>query len=530
MKPHRPTIATVQAVECPPSPNERHQFTTTTNCDYCGRGAVVINGKIVYVPTEKQDEYHKASAPNVLFYGGRGSGKSKCGRWDAHMRAMTYPNFKYCILRRTYPELESSHLIDIHQEMKLLGGTWNATAKQARYPNGSVGFYRHCAQDKDVLDLLSAEFHLMFFDEISTFEWDMFRKLQASCRVSDSYRESIGKWLEASVRAATNPLGVSAEMVNRYWIVKDISREEEDAYYNPNDWLSIKANVEDNPYLSAKEYKARFSGMPAHVLKAWVDGEFSIENALFDLRPTWINAAGQRKPYHVTPDLDLAKILRTAVMYRSIDAGWYPDPTVCLWIAHLGNRHIVLHEKMWYKTPAYKIAEEIKHEDQWLMQQAYPDTEFKNLPKMKVAMTYCDPSMDINTTADIRTVKEIYEANGIPMECSINDREMFATAVHQALAEEAGDGLPRLQLYVYGPRGCPYLARTIPQMRFHPKQFKKMDDHKDDHAVVALAYYLMSHSADPRRDIPFGRALPKWMQPKTGETKVLGSESVKERY
>jgi hypothetical protein len=51
-------------------------------------------------------------------------------------------------------------------------------------------------------------------------------------------------------------------------------------------------------------------------------------------------------------------------------------------------------------------------------------------------------------------------------------------------------------------------------MRFHPKQFKKMDDHKDDHAVVALAYYLMSHSADSRVDVNYGRQVPKWMLPK----------------
>jgi hypothetical protein len=485
-----------QAVECEVSPNEKHSFTTSTTCDHCGRGAVIVNGEVLYVPSIKQNEYHQSTAKNTLFYGGRGSGKSVCGRWDAHMRALSVPGFKYCILRRTYPELEKSHLIDLPREMKLLGGDWNATSKIARYPNGSTGFFSHCQNDQDALNLLSSEFHLMFFDEISTFDWEMFRKLAASVRAPEKMR-ALG--VNPMVRAATNPLGASAEMINKYWVAQDVDLDE-DPNYNPKHWYAIKANLEDNPYLS-EDYREQFSGMASHIIKAWVEGEFSIENALFDLRHYYVNEAGEKKPWHVINDLDLPKIIRSAAIYRSIDAGWFPDPTVVLWIAHLGNRHIVFNEMIKWKTPAVEMAELIKKEDE-------------RLGISKVAMTYCDPSMDINTTADIRTIREVYEANGISIECSINDREMFATAIHQSLAEQAGENLPRIQFYVQGRKGCPYLVRTLPQMRFHPKQFKKMDDHKDDHAVVALAYYLMSHSADSRVDVNYGRQVPKWMLPK----------------
>jgi hypothetical protein len=312
------------------------------------------------------------------------------------------------------------------------------------------------------------------------------------------------------VRAATNPLGVSAEMIDRYWIQKDITLDE-DPYYNPADWYAIKANIEDNPSIDADQYKARFSGLPEHVRKAWVDGDFSLENALFDFRPKM-----NGRPYHVINDIDLPKVLKAAVVYRAIDAGWFPDPTVCLWIAHLGNRHIVFNEKIWYKTTAADIAEEIKAED-------------KRLGVQRVAMTYCDPSMDINTTADIRTIKEIYEAHGIPMENSINNREMYATVLHNALAEQAGDALPRIQFYVEGRKGCPYLVRTIPQMRYHPTKQKAMDDHKHDHAVVACCYYLLSHSADSRSEILYGRPLPKWMRPKEIARFLLGSDNVREK-
>lgn len=460
--------------------------------------------KVLYSPHPKQLEYHARTEPNVLFYGGRGSGKSTTGRWDAHIRALSYPGFKYCILRRTFPELLKSHLIDLPREMKLLGGDFNATNKVANYPNGSKGFFSHCQNEQDVLNLLSAEFYLMFFDEISTFEWEMFTKLSASVRVP------VKSGLTAMVRGATNPLGISAEMINRYWITKDVTLDE-DPYYNPNDWYAIKANVEDNPSIDAEQYKARFSGLPEHVRKAWVDGEFSLENALFDFRPRMMG-----KPYHVTNDIDLPKILKSATVYRAVDAGWFPDPTVCLWIAHLGNRHIVFNEKVWFKTTAEDISEDIKAED-------------KRLGVTRVAMTYCDPTMDINTTADIRTIREIYERCGIPMECSINNREMYATVMHNSLAEEAYEGVPRLQLYVNGRNGCPYLSRTIPQMRYNLKRLKAMDDHKDDHAVVACCYYLMSHAADNRSDMPVGQSLRPWMKEKTTDRFILGRDNVRER-
>lgn len=469
------------------------------------------DGKVVtlYEPTEKGLEYHMRTEPNVLLWGGRGSGKSTIGRWDAHMRALAHPGYTYVILRRTFPELNRSHLVHVPREMKLLGGSFNQTDKIASYPNGSKGFFSHCATDDDVLNLLSAEFALAFFDELSTFEWEMFTKLAASVRVP------VGSGLTAMVRAATNPLGPSAQKVLEYFVDHSVDYEE-DPDYIPTDWYSIKANLEDNPYLDREQYRKRFSGLPAHVRKAWVEGEFVLENALFDLKPTIRLPDGEIKQYHVTHELDLPKILKAATVYRAVDAGWFPDPTVCLWIAHLGNRHIVFHEKTWFKATAAEVAADIKEEDEYL--------GIKN-----VAITYCDPSMDINTTADIRTVKEVYEANGIPMECSINKRDWFATAMHNGLAEEAGEYLPRLQFYTAGPKGCPNLVKTIPQMRYDAKKTDHMADHHNDHYVVTMCYYLMSHASDPRTfGGPDGRlTLRPWMKEKRDARKPLGYDQVR---
>lgn len=511
-----PKFADSQRI-CRLSEDGRHRFLPPSNqCADCSIGGVIVNNEVLYVPTEKGVEYHLRTDPNVLFWGGRGSAKSTTGRWDAHMRALANPGFSYIILRRTFPQLQQSHLKFIPREMALLGGSFNQTMKKAMYPNGSIGFFSHCATEDDVLNLLSAEFSLAFFDEISTFEWDQFTKLAASVRAP------VGSGIIPMVRAATNPLGPSAMKILEYFVDKNVDPDE-DPDYNPNDWYAIKANLTDNPYLPTEQYMKRFSGLPPHVRKAWVEGEFSMENALFDFRPTItkepVDDNGSPlpiivKPYHVIKHMDIEKVVKSATIYRAIDAGWFPDPTVCLWIAHLGSRHIIFNEKTWYKTTAVDVATDIREED-------------KRLGVSRVAMTYCDPTMDINTSADIRSIKELYEDNGIPMESSINKRDHFATAMHNALAEEAYEDTPRLQIYNNGARGCPMLVRTIPQMRFDEKDTKFMADHKQDHWVVAACYYLMSHSSESRKEHHPQGPTPKWMQSKQVKMFRLGSDQVR---
>lgn len=209
-------------------------------------------------------------------------------------------------------------------------------------------------------------------------------------------------------------------------------------------------------------------------------------------------------------------------IYRSFDMGFFPDPAVCLWIAHLGNRYIVFKERLWFKTVASDIAKDIIEDSEG----------------MKVSITYCDPSMDFQTGADVKTIKDTFEENGVPMECSVNNREHYAHAIHTALVEEVvlreedehGPRIvvPRLQIV---KNGCPYLIRTIPIMHYDEKRPLAMADHKHDHAAVALAYFLISHSTNEHR--PFSAVkTPRWMRSKStnSERFVLGKEGVRDRF
>lgn len=245
----------------------------------------------MYEPSPKQLQFHLNTKPNLLGWGNRGGGKSMMLRFDAHMRGLSVPDCNMILVRRSYPELMRSHLIHIKTEMKLLGGDYHATDHIAYYPNGAKLFFSHVASEADSLNLLSAEFLAAYFDELSTIPWDFFVRLCASVRVRE------GSGLTAVVRAATNPLGPSAAELFSYFVNKDVDPEE-DPDYNPDDWDSLKIQMEDNVHIDQEQYKKRFAGMPAYLKKAWLDGEFALENQLFDFHPT-----KDKEPYHVIPSL-----------------------------------------------------------------------------------------------------------------------------------------------------------------------------------------------------------------------------------
>lgn len=467
----------------------------------------------MYEPFEKQRLFHESDATNLIAWGNRGGGKSVMLRMDAHMRALSVPNSNLILIRKTYKQLESSHVYfqglpwsSLKQEMELLGGTFHSTKYICYYPNGSRLFLSYVGHENDALNLLSAEFLAAYFDELSTIPWEFFLKLSASVRVRP------GTGVKAVVRAATNPLGESTPEIMKYFVDKDVDFKE-DQDYLPDEWHSIRIGMEDNVHIDVDQYKKRLAGagLPEHVKQAWLYGTYTDEEALFTFYPFKENGE-----WHVIHDLDIEDLIKKATIYRCYDHGYNPDPAYCAWIAHLGNRYIVFHEKQWNKTVIKDIATDIKAID-------------KDLGVTRIVTTFCDPTLDFHTGQDVRTMKDIFEENGVPMEPSINSRAQFASAIHTALADVVKLSedvvVPRIQIY---SRGCPYLVKSLPLMRYDQKHPMEMANHKHDHPVVALAYFLISHSSGtfaPYED----SQMPKWMRPKKSNRFVLGSDGVRNR-
>lgn len=219
-------------------------------------------------------------------------------RADAHMRCLSVPGATCILIRKTMKQLEQSHLLDINKEMQLLGGYYHGTKHCAFYPNGSRLFFSYVGHAGDALNLLSAEFLAAYYDELSVIPWEYFQKLNASVRTSGTFKDM---GLKGVVRAATNLLGESAHEVVKYFVNRDVGYDEDENYFQ-DDWGCVQINMEDNPHLDVEQYKRRFAGLPEHVRRAWLYGEYADENAIFTFRPRVDN-----QPYHVIDSMPLMK-------------------------------------------------------------------------------------------------------------------------------------------------------------------------------------------------------------------------------
>lgn len=490
-----------------------------------------VNGKVkwLFVPTPSQTVAMEATETNLFIYSNRGSGKSHVMRWMCHALALAIPGYKYAILRTSFPELTLNHLIFLKDEMDSMGGEaegyyYHKTEHICYYANGSMGFFRQAETDEQVKNVLGVEMFLCVFDEAPTFKWEHMAMIAASVRVP------AGSGLKPLKRYLGNPIGECIDELWMYFVDKDVDLLK-DPEYRQEDWRAIKLRLEDNVHLDIVAYRKSLAGagLPEHIRKAWLDGERADEKAMFAF---FTNKDG--KPYHVVSefprwgesnrqvishDTEGWHIPDWVKIYRSYDHGYHPDPAVCVWFAIIGRMIVVFKEKTWLRTIVEDIADDIVKESKG----------------MKVSMTYCDPTIDINTGADIETMRDKMENHGVPMEPSVNSREHYAAAIHSALQSEiewgSGDTMvrkPRIVFLQGSGIGVPLTIKYLPMMRYDDKNPMEMADHRHDHLPIACAYFLMS-VIPTTKNVVVGPP-KKWLQPKKSERKVLGSNNVRRRY
>lgn len=465
-----------------------------------------------YVPSPKQVDFHESMVPNCILEGTRGTGKSLAIRNDAHMRSLAHPGHVYLIIRRTMGELKKTHIKFIKSEMEKIGGRFNSSDAIAYYPEvdgkQSIGFYGSCDTEDEMMKLLGGEYHTIYFDEITTFTSEQITKIGTCARVP----EELG--LMARIRGGTNPIGVGAEYIHKYYITKDVPPEE-DPDYIPGDYEAIHTTLADNKHISEEAYRKRFAGLPEHIRRAWLDGEWVVEGAYFnDFRPT-LNGESWHV-IHELPQINGEPMLQCPwlMVYRVLDWGFSPDPAVCLWIGVLPNgRAIAFKEADWLMTPASQVAIQIERRSAGL----------------RVVQTYADPTVFLNQQAtELNSIGDIFADNGVQLTKSRNDRASIGFAIHEWLNTLLEDGKPKLQIYAppHPPPGygCTKLAKTIPLMRVeknHPERIAN----GNDHWVIGLGYFCQGQigsSSEPGNPT----TIPWWMNLASNRA-VLGSESVR---
>ena len=225
-----------------------------------------------YRPFPRQQQFHDSTAKYRLFGGAAGPGKTKALLWEAILQALAVAGADTLLLRRTYPELESSLLTYFRRDVpRALYKSYNESKHIVTWTNGSTTRFGYCRNESDVYQYQGAEFLFIGIDELTHFtlkQWQ-FLTSRNRCSVPGSSCRMAG---------ATNPGNIGHAWVKALWVdlVPPPGFERSDLYA-ARDYDFIRARIDDNPiYANDVEYRRTLEALPEHLRRAFLDGDWNI--------------------------------------------------------------------------------------------------------------------------------------------------------------------------------------------------------------------------------------------------------------
>jgi len=439
-----------------------------------------VRGKALYTPTAKQLVFHNAGARNVLYGGAAGGGKSHALRWDAYIRCLARANYRCLLLRRTYPELESTHLEMVPVDLaEGLPGEFLKSDRKVTFPNGSLLRFGHCEDEAAVGKYLSTEYDAIYFDELVTFTEKQFLMIRSRAR-------STKPGVKPVIRAGTNPGGPESHWVRRRFIWQDITAKE-DPRYRPEDYLYVPATLDDNPHIDQAEYAANLESLPEELARAYRFGDWDIFPGQYF--GEW------RKDRHLSREH--VEHAREHPRVLLMDYG-YVKPGYVGWMVHLPEGHAYLEDE-------YVPVRVSPHEQGVEIGLRTKARGLKRLLYLVYDWQMETPSQDTGERI-IETVRRGIRAAGVAVGPRKADKDRVnGWPRFRAWLKDAPDGQPWLTV---SPQ-CKYAARTIPALVSDGTNPEDVDSDGEDHAADALRYWAMSRPS-PGGSRPVASQVKPW--------------------
>jgi phage terminase large subunit len=252
--------------------------------DATGRIGRAIRFSDYYNPFPRQAEFHKCPAKYRLFGGAAGPGKTKALLWEAIRQASHTPRVDTLLLRRTFPELESSLLSYFRRDVpRELYSNYNEAKHLITWHNGSTTRFGYSASENDIYQYQGAEFLFIGVDELTHFtlgQWQ-FLTSRNRCAVPGTIPGMAG---------ATNPGNIGHAWVKALWVDRrPAPGMDRPGQYDPNEYAFIRATLADNPlYKDDADYRKTLDALPRHLRQAFLEGDWNVFAGqyfdLFDVR------------------------------------------------------------------------------------------------------------------------------------------------------------------------------------------------------------------------------------------------------
>lgn len=417
-------------------------------------------------PNPRQKEFFLSKTKHTAYGGARGGGKSWAMRRKFVLLASNYAGLRLLLLRRTFAELETNHILPLLSELNGFA-KYNQTQRVFKFPNGSILKLGYCDAEKDVYQYQGQEYEVIGFEEATQFTPFQMQFIATSNRTTRTD-------FTPRMYYTCNPGGPGHDYIKRLFIDRDFLPEED-----PNDYSFIPARVSDNDALMTADptYVRNLKALPEHLRRAYLDGDWDvIEGQYF---------TEFRRETHVCKPFAIPADWRR---FRAMDWG-YNDPCCVLWFAVSPDKRVYVYREIYQnQTLAADMAALIKQEngvDRCSYTVASPDMWQKR---------------GIRDAMGGESIAETFQRAKVPLIKADNSRIVGWQRVRENLAL-APDGLPYVQIF----ETCTNLIRTLPLLAIDPHNREDVGDGCEDHAGEALRYGLMSRPS-PAKAKPSSKA------------------------
>ncbi len=429
-----------------------------------------------YLPTKKQELFHKSTANEVLFGGAAGGGKSFAVVMDAIDTCLRYKGICVYVFRKTLRELEDTLIPVAREKIPDNIGSYKSVSHEIIFVNGSILRFRYLSCDQDKYKYQGAEINALYIDELTHFTKSQYDFLKSRLRANKSLN------VKPFVRCTSNPGGVGHAFVKSYFI--DVAPPYE-IYTTTvkseilDKVLTVKrqyipALVTDNPHIN-DEYIFELENKPKALRDAFLLGKWdAFEGQVFS---EWLNDSDHyedRVNTHVITPFALNPEFKR---YRSFDFG-YSRPFSVLWWA-VDTKGVAYLYKEWYGASGDNVGIKLTPSQIaiGILERDKGDS---------ICASFADPSIWDSSRGD--SVALQMEKEGVFFLPGDNARLSGKMALHDRFKlDESG----KPSLYVFST--CRQVIRTIPALCYDPFAPEDIDTNSEDHIYDAMRYFLMSN-------------------------------------
>jgi len=188
----------------------------------CEEDELTLRLSKYYKAFARQEQFHLSRRKYRLFGGAAGPGKTKALLWEAIGQALSVAGSDTLLLRRTYPELESSLLAQFRRDVPQdLYTSYNEAKHLVTWKNGSTTRFGYCRNENDVYQYQGAEFLFIGIDELTHFtlkQWQFLTSRNRCAVPKYTTGRNAGKNVFPCMAGATNPGNIGHAWVKALWV------------------------------------------------------------------------------------------------------------------------------------------------------------------------------------------------------------------------------------------------------------------------------------------------------------------------